>query len=112
MKIILTYILARLRNEACMILVKLFNLSLEGALDSPLIRVFQIQSKEFSLFCKNKGINNKGKRLTHLIRVRENDIGMYLWELVRITLRDLTNYVLIFPRQVGSFGVLPNTLYR
>ncbi len=60
---ILTYILARLRNEVCTILVKLFNLSLEGALDSPLIRAFQIQSKEFSLFCKNKGVNNKGKRV-------------------------------------------------
>ncbi len=60
---ILTYTLARLRNEICMILVKIFNLSLGGALDSPLIRPFQIQSKEFSLFCKNKGITNKGKHV-------------------------------------------------
>ncbi len=60
---ILTYILARLRNEVCMILVKLFNLSLGGALDSKLLRAFQTQSKEFSLFCKNNGINNKGNRV-------------------------------------------------
>ncbi len=96
MKMILTYTLARLRNEACIIYAKLFNFSL-GVLW--ILRYFmpsKSKARNFHSSVRTRVLIAKVNVLAHLIRVRENYIGNVFGKLVRITLRDLTNYVLIF----------------